>query len=242
MIVKLCAAAAAALLLSAGAASAASYTYTGTNFVSPGIDNNSTCVRGPCFGYATTENITGVFETSGVLAPNLADVDITPQIASFSFNDDHVTYLSTDPQVRLYRFMVTTNGAGVITSARIRIDRYRSATPVADPVVSANSNANSRLDLLILGLGGGDTQGFARGNFQCAAMGVSTFNGAAGVCTSANPITDSAYGPSNSSVIALAPPPPPATVPTLSEWAMIGLTLTLAGAGAVFVTRRRRFA
>lgn len=35
---------------------------------------------------------------------------------------------------------------------------------------------------------------------------------------------------------------PLATVPTLSEWAMIGLTLTLAGAGAVFVTRRRRFA
>lgn len=32
------------------------------------------------------------------------------------------------------------------------------------------------------------------------------------------------------------------TIPTLSEWAMVGLTLTLAGVGAVFVTRRRRVA
>lgn len=38
------------------------------------------------------------------------------------------------------------------------------------------------------------------------------------------------------------PGTPPATIPTLSEWALIGLTLTLAGAGAVFVTRRRRLA
>lgn len=33
---------------------------------------------------------------------------------------------------------------------------------------------------------------------------------------------------------------PPATVPTLTEWAMILLTLTLAGSGAVLVGRRRR--
>lgn len=36
-----------------------------------------------------------------------------------------------------------------------------------------------------------------------------------------------------------APAPPPAAVPTLSEWAMILLGLMLAGAGALWVTRRR---
>ncbi len=39
--------------------------------------------------------------------------------------------------------------------------------------------------------------------------------------------------------IGTALPPPPATVPTMSEWAMILLGVLLAGGAALFISRRR---
>mgnify|MGYP003596210106 CR=1 FL=1 len=89
-----------AALFLAGGAQAATYSVTSANYNNI-TDFTAPCAGGPCANYTAAMHFAGTFDVA-TLAPNLANVAITP--TSFSFNDGVNTYASADPDVRIYQF------------------------------------------------------------------------------------------------------------------------------------------
>ena len=96
-------------VLFAGQASAiATYTYTGNNFTDI-VDSDP-----PAGTYTTAMSVTGSFTVAAVLAPNLANQDITLSILSFSFSDGRQTFTDTTALPEKL-FLVSTDAVGSIT-------------------------------------------------------------------------------------------------------------------------------
>lgn len=228
LVLGLLAALSVSLGLGAATASAQSTVHT---FTAPGPYDTIVPQGGPCdipicTSFAPGDIATGSFTTAAPLPAN-ASGNFLPSVQSFQFSDGVTTYDSTDPNVRVRQFDLTTDGSGQITGFTIRIQRWRNL-PAA-----TGDTANSRLDMITLIT----AQTAGEENMRCNfSIGVSPA-GAPDSCNGWDGSTDYSYGSINaggtwSSVSA-------AVVPTLGEWAMLLLTLLLAGGAAVHLGRRR---
>lgn len=211
--------------------SAASAQTTVHTFTAPGpynnigVDAHPGCDIPTCTGFAPGDVATGSFTTASPLPPN-ASGNFLGSVQSFAFSDGVTTYVSGDPNVRVRRFDLTTDGSGQITAFDVQIQRWR-MLPAA-----VGNGPDSRLDMI--GIATANTGG--EENMECFfAIGVS-FAGVADSCNGWHGSLDYTFGQNASggtwsSVSAV-------TVPTLGEWAMILFALLLVGGAAVHLQRR----
>ena len=222
-----------ALSLTAFAGTAAAqvtYNFQG-GLYDPGlITNNTTCTVGECATYTGADRVTASITFAAALAPNLTNVDVSAQVTAFSFTDG-VTPLTTGPGASgsIHTLLATTDGAGVLTNYTILLER----TPGPPYVVNAPADPNSRFSYVVLGPT--NSQGYA--NAICSGRSASSLGSSPGNCSFGN--TDSNFSTAVSPVPTSFTTASPATVPTMSEWAMILFGLLLAGGAAVYVQRRR---
>ena len=226
----ICAALAAIVAAPAALAQATTYTLNASGPFTT-IDNSSAtpCDIPPCSTFAFTDRITGSFTRSTPLAPNLTNSFIQiSSLTSYSFSSGPITHASTDPNSRLVTVFVSTNGSGAITNFSIQSLRWNIL-----PHSLANDAAGRFSEILF-----GPSQQSTSHNYWCSILG-NTPSGSSDQCQSAsqsNDFTEASSSANGNTITVVAPPAP---VPTLSEWAMILMGLTLAGSAAVVIQRRR---
>jgi len=202
-----------ALLATASVFAATTYTYTGPTY---------TTVSG---AFTTSMRITGSFTTATPLVPNLAGVDITGQVTSYSFSDGVNTYTSSDANARIYQFTVATDANGMISWAGILLEVWENGT---SPHVAGDNFS-------YMGTGEGDQ---AIDTLPCTVVGVSPYSAVADACIDATEssglgsATVGALGSWTGGQIAAT------SIPTLSEWGMIILSSLLA-LGTILTLRRQ---
>ncbi|MFC5344132.1 IPTL-CTERM sorting domain-containing protein [Brevundimonas staleyi] len=216
--------------LSVGQAVAQTTRYVVTSQTYNGVDNSmaTPCELAPCPSFTTSMKIQGSITFAAPLAPNLSVADIpASQIVAYHFEDGVTTYDKSDPRSRIFVVKMSTDGAGAVTNFDIRFNRWNVAPGTGD-VTGRLGYFEARPAAVS-----------ALANMQCmGAPSTSTSSGETDTCSSVNFGADTVVSQNIGGVVTfvLAPAPP---VPTLSEWAMILLGLTLAGAAAVVIQRRR---
>lgn len=215
---------AAALVLANGASIAATYTFTGRLYDVTG-DFLGPCAIPSCANFTTAMRVQGQFSTAADLPANLASADISALLTGYSFSDGLTAYSNADAQLRLYEMSVSTDAAGNITAFEANMQRWRAP--------GGAHAAGDRLDSIYIGPGGESV----RYNAPCGAVGVSPHNATADLCTGAG------FDANTSQAVTLTPTLPAlvpvvaaASIPTLGEWTLALLALTLAA--AAWSTRR----
>lgn len=204
---------------------AATYNYTGAIYTN--ITNHTTSTLGLVGNYLNTMKVTGTLTTAAPLAANLAGANISAQITGYTFFDGFTTFASSDANIRLAdNFVVSSNAFGQIIGMDAAIERWQAG---AAPHV-----VNDRLDYLLFS--GAAVDGIH--NLKCNGVGVSPA-GIADACTS--PTLDS--NSSEAFVVSGGVWSEPvagtvSTVPTLSEWGVIILSLSIVVFGMIQSWRR----
>jgi hypothetical protein len=201
----------------------AQVTYTSTvgNYTS--VTDFASCPGGEtCTNYTTAMRQSGSFTVATALAPNLKPGNIMASVTSYSFSDGINTYSSANPSDRLYLFNVATDGAGSITFASIAVEKWLSGT--------SPHNAGDKFSYM--GFGSVSTN-----NSTCLLVGVSPSGIADSCITGATETTGRSSANSPGESWAQSTISQPASIPTMSEWAMI----MMASLMAMFAfTRMRR--
>lgn len=203
-------------------------------------DMGGVCSIGPCSPYSMADKVTGTFTLAAPFAPNLTNFDFGPSLKSYSFDDGAVVYKSTDPRARIGEARVSTDASGNITAYRLVFEVLHgvgSTYPVND-----YADVEARFSYFLY------EGGFAvagRNNYVCLIRGGSSAASGPGTCLPTNGGPGSNIDSSSRFTSAAMPVTPvlesftPATIPTMSEWAMILLGVLLAGAAALTIQRRR---
>jgi hypothetical protein len=209
---------------------AQTYTYTGMAYTTLG-DFTSPCATGPCANYAPGQKISGHFMTASPLPPNLVNANIFPNVTSFSFTDGVNTYSSSDANSRAFEFQATTDPGGNITDWHLQFDHWQTGS---DPHSAGNRSAILDTSL------GGDT---GVNDADCVVVAISSpLTGVADVCNGYTVDASTSFGGTldnpGSWSFSSGNVAPPAAVPTLSDCAMLLLSLVVAGAGVCSLGRR----
>ena len=212
------------LFASFTASAAATYTFTAANYDAT-LPFTAPCGAGSCANYTLSMNASGTFSGPSRLAPNLVAVDITAVLTSYSFTDGLTTFSSSDPNSRLFQFIVTTDATGAITAVNIVLERWETA--------GGAHVAGDRFDLTQFT---GTGQVNSNHNVVCNAVGVSP-GGTADSCTAAAADTNSsAASAAGAGVFAFAAGG--AGIPTLGEYALL-LLAALMGIAGLYGVRRK---
>lgn len=227
------AAAAVAAFSPQAAVAQSTYTFTGAPY--DAFVNFTACADGNCANFTTAQFVTGSFQTSAPLPPNLVAADVMSLITAYSFNDGVTTYSSTDGQSYIRVVGITTDANGAVTRGGFSFARHRTATPTTTPPGQPYGDPNTKIDFLNIN-GSGTTAAFH--NMTCATR--AALPQRADACATIY-ATDDGDSEATSSGTRLWVSPPPvvvAAVPTMSEWAMILLGLMLAGFAALTMRSR----
>lgn len=225
--------AALASALIAGQAAAQTTNYTLTSGLYDTISNSTTCTVGECTTFTSAHRATATLTYAAPLAPNLPHAEYSAGVIAYTFSDGVRTTTGPSPIATLYRVEFATDGAGVPIQPVISFER----TPGPPYTVSDAGDPNSMVTYI---------------NF----LPLRTVVGANTICSSRGPGMNPSPGPGSCNIVfggaqasgAESNVPPVVSVstvepvPTLSEWAMILLGLTLAGGATVVIQRRRRAA
>ncbi len=195
--------------------------------------------------------------TAFAAAPAMAQtISQTTRTSSFGFDNSQARFaqIVTAPNTRLTTFSVEIDGAGPgtvtpqvfastggnLTGAALYTGTPFTPTPGAATYtfttggVPVTSGSQYALVFTATGTVGGFP--FASGDVLPGSDLRFAASSTATTLVSASPGADAKFS------VTFDAAPPPATVPTLSEWAMIGLGLSLAGGAVLMIQRRRRFA
>jgi hypothetical protein len=201
---------------------ATTYAYVGPLYTSK-TDFTPPCTIGPCANYALDQRISGQFTTAAPLAPNLVGQDVHGSVTSYSFSDGINTYASGNANARFSSFNISTDGVGNIVGSTSDV-RFQLWQTGSNPHASGD-----RLAFLCSGMAcGGDS---VLNNGRCIIVG-----------QGGNIDPDSCiFATLNASVSLAAAVPSVGTwlivaqqsssVPTLSEWSWILLSLLIVGCG-----------
>lgn len=222
-----------AVAFATAASAQATYTFQGGLYNT--ISNSGACTVGECTTFTGAHRATASITFAGPLAANLTAADVSAQVTSFTFSDGVTTTAGPNALSSTYRVNVTTNAVGVLTSYSILLQR----TPGPPYNANTQSDPNSRFSYVVLNPAG--SQGVANTVCYVRGAGGSALDAATfgpGNCNDFLVDPESSVGTANSPTVVTAPPLP-ATVPTLSEWAMILFALLLAGGAALMIHRRQ---
>jgi hypothetical protein len=160
--------------------------------------------------------------------------DVHASVTSYLFTDGINSYSSSNPNTRPDIFNISTNAAGniIAASSEVQIKLWQSG--------SSPHTAGDRFAIFDVCSGclpfGGDGAG---NNGDCTAVGTSIAPDSC-VGGSADASTSQATAGSNGTWSTLAPPQQSSSIPTLSEWALILLSLLVAGFAVRALSLRRR--
>ncbi len=212
------------VVFASSAAAQATYTYSGVVY-----DTLQPAGGGPTVGTnrvynTTTHRVVGSFTTAAPLAANLAGAAVTPTAYSFTDGTGGLAFASTDAnRARISQFTVSTNASGQVTTADITVHLWQDNVATHSTTFAS---LDSRFDLINIAPNGVQV----RSNLDCTTRDVPS-----DTCTAAN--LGEANGASNTTLAGTWTSPVP--VPTMTEWALILLGITLAGSAALVVSRRR---
>lgn len=188
--------------------------------------NYTSCSVSPCQNFDGTMGFSGSFTTSSPLAPNLASHNIYPLVTSFNFESGLLTYSNSDSQVRVYRFTVSTDATGKITSTAITIDRWMTA--------GVSHGVGDRLSTLFTG-----PDNTASTSFNTFCPSASATSPAGVVDTCGFPTLDTNTSRGQSSIVQwISPSASVKSIPTLSQSGM-AIMATLMGLFGFAALRRR---
>ena len=233
-----------AFSLLATAAAAQPITYYVQSAPYDSVSNFTACPKGGCTAnYTTSQRVSGSFTIFGPLDPNLVDEIIDVRVDDIDLHDGQNAFQMPvfDWSIVLQTAQVSTDSAGNLTYFEFKFDKMH-GLPVG---VGDGNNPKSYVTSIYLGNTPGGSFAFVQSNSLCTLRGDNTGGNTFGLgCM--NQTSSAAQGASQASApavtISLTPPPPPATVPTMSEWAMILLGALLAGGAALHLHRRRQLA
>lgn len=183
-------------------------------------DFTSCPVGETCTNYTTAMNQSGSFTVATALAPNLSNTNIAASVTSYSFSDGINTYSSANASDRIYRFTVTTDGAGNITSAQILLEKWLAGT--------SPHSSGDKFSYISVG-------SLSVNNGTCTTVGAS-LAGIADSCLAEGGGTGRSQASAPAASWVRITPSQPVSVPTLSEWAMI----IMASLMAMFAFARMR--
>lgn len=215
---------AAATFFSAGV-KAATYNVTSTGNYTTTSNFTAPCAVGTCANYTSAMNVSGTFDVP-TLAPNLTNSNIATTVTAFSFNDGVNTYASTDPNVRKYQFVVTTNASGVLTSARVLVEKWLTG---ARPHTAA--------DYFSFVLINGASVNLVVNNTKCSIIGIGG-DGDVDACISNGGGTQQGTAEGATVAYSVGAPPAAASIPTLNEYALLLLASLVAGFGTWQLRKR----
>lgn len=202
----------------------ATYTFQGGAYTSVANPAPGVCIVGECLTYTTAmaPNMTLTFATP--LPTSMPFTDVTAQVVSFTYDDGARTVAGPDANAIARNVFIATDAAGLPTSFTIHLQR----TPGPPYLESTPGSPNGRYSFIQMNANSVSSSS----NSSCAARAADgqacnaqSVDGQNSSASNALPVTVSM------SVIS--------TVPTLSEWAMIGLALSLAAVAMVYLNRRR---
>lgn len=200
---------------------ATTYAYGGPTYIA--ILNHTTCVKGPCGDYSSAMRVTGSFTTPVPLGANLVSVDISGTVTGFSFNDGLQTFASSDPDVSVQNMIVSTDGAGVVTGWTIQLFRWNNGSSGAH-VIGDGVNMVQVVSVT------GDRALF---NFTCTAVDLQDHCTSPAASADASQAVAAAGGWTLAGQANVAHP-----TPTLSQWALMLLSLLTAALALVGGGRR----
>ena len=209
-------------------AHAATYHYAGSPATY--VSNSITCaVPHDCAQYTLGQQVvTGQFTTAAPLAPNLADADIIPDLAGYSFNGSRFVIDSSSPASRVNTFRVSTDASGAITSVTINLHRW-TYSAASSPPAGPHVDGDRRNEIYLFPSGAS----FAAINLFClgAAIGTSV-DGTGDTCLASGADSFASSGIAEAGgVWRVAAPAAASAVPALSEWALALLALACAALG-----------
>ncbi|MFC5345231.1 IPTL-CTERM sorting domain-containing protein [Brevundimonas staleyi] len=222
------AALAGALIASQAMAQATNYTFTSGLYDT--IGNSTTCTIGECATFTSAHRATATLTYAAPLAPNLPHAEYSAGVIAYTFSDGVRTTTGPSPITALYRVEFATDGAGVPIQPVITFER----TPGPPYTVNDAGDPNSLVSFInflpLRTVVGANTICSSRGVGMNPSPGPGSCNAVFGGLQSSG--AESNVAP----VVTVAAVHP---VPTLSEWALILLGLTLAGGAALAIQRRR---
>lgn len=125
------------------------------------------CDYGVCANYSTSMGVSGWFETGSPLPANLPLSESRSLVTAFSFTDGVNTYSSSDPNVRSFRFWLSTNSASNIGGNVIIVSRWLNGTsPHAASALPAEGDRVAYVSLI-------GQQGAGNNNWNCSLVDVS---------------------------------------------------------------------
>jgi IPTL-CTERM motif len=202
---------------------ATSYVFTGTSYTST-IGFVSPCATGSCANYTVGQSVNGQFTTATPLGANLVDQNIYARITSYSFTDGINTYSSSSPNVRFYNVTVSTDAAANITSFDVILQLWQTGlTP---------HSAGNRFSYFEVGTNIGQ----AVNNAPCTAVGTG-LAGQPDTCIGTTQDSSTSFGFSPATGTWLTQQTPQQPIPTLSQRAMMLLSLLMLG--VALRTRKR---
>jgi hypothetical protein len=203
------------------------YTFTGPTW--PVLNDFTSCATGPCADFPVGSRMIGHFSTAVPLPSNLPATNIFPQITSFSFNDGVDTYSSSDPNVRVYEFTVGTDAAGniIVPQDGISLSLWLSGS---SPHAVGDRMAFGHVDM---------ANTSATHNNSCDVITNSPITGVTDLCIAGNIDASTSSASGGGPGIWQPPNVPVATIPTLSRWSLVMLTL-LTGVIGFCASRRRQ--
>jgi hypothetical protein len=187
----------------------------------------SPCAAGPCANYTTAMKFTGSFTTATPLAANLFDSEIAAQITSYSFFDGINTYSTTNPNARIYEFVISTDAGGQITDAEAYLESFQSGSTPHSP--------GDRVAVLEI-IGG--TFVLPLNDALCTGVQTSPFSGVANTCVDFSSDSASSEANGRDGTWSVATVPTVQSVPTLGQWGTISLAALLLLFGWLWLRRR----
>jgi hypothetical protein len=212
------------------------------------ITNATACPVGVCKAYAPGQRLAGTITFFGPLDPdlNVQTDDVGAMIDDFQLSDGQNTYTLLnsgipDPNMVINFANVSTDASGVITAFEFKFDKTNGAPFNIATMPSNDLQARVATIYFTSIYPAVSVDNNARCLTRATVSNAPTNTPGAGcIQTTVGPAEGASQAQANAVTMSLTPPSPPATVPTMSEWAMILLGVLLAGGAAVNLHRRRQ--
>lgn len=208
------------------------------------VSNYTACPNGGCSTqYDTSQRLSGSITFVSPLDPDMVDADVDVRIDSFNLSDGQ--NIITDARLYVDVFIqsarISTDSAGALTAFEFKFDRTGAPLGQPQPVLD-NNDPGARVSSMWFSSAPSPGMAVVDTNSICQARGDNVGGNTLGAgCMMQWPTNSEGASSATATgvTMSLTPPPSPATVPTLTEWAMILLGLALACMAIAAIQRRR---